>query len=265
LGLQWRQRPAAPDMLYARRHVVLNETAVAQLNLTGNPLGQKIDVYGTNCEVTGVLKDFNYWSLQSKIGPLCVLLRRPSDSLWGIAGDGCLFARIRPHVNLPTLMEGLKKTYARYDPQTPFEYDFLDEVFDNMYKADDRMAGLFSLFTAISIVIACLGLFALATFAAQQRVREIGIRKVLGASVSSISALLSRDFLRPVLLAVLIACPLSWWLMNKWLQDFAYRTPLSWWIFPAAGLGLLVVALITVILRTLKAARTNPIDNLRAE
>jgi putative ABC transport system permease protein len=162
-------------------------------------------------------------------------------------------------------MEGLKKTYAQYDPQTPFEYDLLDEAFNNLYKADDRLAGLFGLFTAISIVIACLGLFALAIFAAQQRVKEIGIRKVLGASVGSITALLSRDFLLPVIVAVLIACPLSWWLMNKWLQDFAYRTPLSWWVFPAAGLGLLAVALITVILRTLKAAKANPVDSLRAQ
>jgi len=114
-------------------------------------------------------------------------------------------------------------------------------------------------------VIACLGLFALATFSAQQRVKEIGIRKVLGASVGSIGALLSRDFLRPVFLAVLIACPLSWWLMSKWLEDFAYRTELSWWIFATAGLGLLLLALGTVLSRSLRAGRANPVENLRAE
>jgi putative ABC transport system permease protein len=265
LGLQWRQRPVTPDMLYGRRHVILNETAVAALDLPGDPLRQKIQVFGSDCEVVGVLKDFNYWSLHDKIGSLCLVLRQPSDSIWGIAGNGCLFARIRPRVNLPTLIAGLKKTYAQYDPQTPFEYDFLDESFNSLYKADDRLAALFGLFTTISIIIACLGLFALATFAAQQRVKEIGIRKVLGASVGSIGALLSRDFLRPVLLAVVIACPLSWWLMNKWLEDFAYRTSLSWWIFLAAGMGLLLVALVTVLFRTIRAAQANPTINLRSE
>jgi putative ABC transport system permease protein len=252
-------------MLYARQHVLLNETAVAALNLPGDPLGQKIKVFNQDCEVAGVLKDYNYYTLQNKIGSLCLLLRQPSDSLWGIVSSGCLFARIRPHANLPTLIGELKKTYTQYDPKTPFKYDFLDEVFDKMYKADDRLAGLFGLFTAISVVIACLGLFALATFAARQRLKEIGIRKVLGASVGSIGALLSRDFLRPVLLAVLIACPLSWWTMHKWLQDFAYRTAISWWIFPAAGMGLLLMALATVLFRTVRAAQANPTVNLRSE
>jgi putative ABC transport system permease protein len=265
LDLQWRRRPVTSGMLYARQRVVLNETAVAALNLPGDPLGQKIKVFNQDCEVAGVLNDFNYWTLQSKIGPLCLVLRQPKDSQWGIVSNGCLFARIQPHANLPTLMEKLKKTYARYDSQTPFKYDFLDEVFDKMYKSDDRLAGLFSLFTVISIVIACLGLFALATFAAQQRVKEIGIRKVLGASVGSIGALLSRDFLRPVLLAVLIACPLSWWAMHNWLQDFAYRTAVSWWIFPVAGMGLLLLALVTVLFRTIRAAQANPTINLRGE
>ncbi len=108
-------------------------------------------------------------------------------------------------------------------------------------------------------------MFALATFAAQQRLKEIGIRKVLGASVGSIGALLSQDFLRPVLLAILIASPLSWWALNRWLRDFAYRTPIAWWIFPAAGSGILLIALATVLFRSLKAARANPVDNLRVE
>jgi putative ABC transport system permease protein len=265
LGLQWLHRPVTTGMVYTRKYILLNETAVAKLGLEGDPLGQTIKVFNMDCEVAGVLKDFNYQSLQDKIGPLCLLLRKASDSLWGIAGNGCLFGKIRPHVNLPTLIAGLKNIYARYDRQTPFNYSFLDNVFDSLYKADDRLATLFGLFSGITIFIACLGLFALATFSAQQRVKEIGIRKVLGASTASIGALLSRDFLRPVLLAILIACPLSWWLMNKWLADFAYRTALTWWVFVAPGLGLLLVALVTVLSRSLQAARTNPVENLRTE
>ena len=265
LGLAWSQRPAAPEMLYGRRHVLLNETAVARLELHGDPLGQTIKVFDTNCEVAGILKDFNYQSLQSKIGPLCLLLRKPEDSLWGMSGNGCLFGKIRSHVNIPALVARLKEIYARYDPQTPFSYNFLDDVFDSLYKADDRLDVLLSIFTGVTIFIACLGLFALATFSAQQRMREIGIRKVLGASVISIGTLLLRDFLRPVILAVLIACPLSWWAMHRWLQDFAYQTVISWWIFPVAGLGLLLISLVTVLSRSLQAGGANPIDNLRTE
>jgi putative ABC transport system permease protein len=265
LGLAWSQPPAAPGMMYGRRHILLNETAVAKLGLQGNPLGQTVKVYDADCEVAGILKDFNYQSLQSKIGPLCLVLRKPEDSLWGIAGNGCLFGKIQPHVNLPTLITRLKEIYTQYDPQTPFTYHFLDDVFDSLYKADDRLAAIFSIFTGVTIFIACLGLFALATFSAQQRVREIGIRKVLGASVASIGVLVLRDFLRPVILAVLIACPLSWWAVHRWLQDFAYQTVISWWIFPLAGLGLLLIALVTVIWRSLQAGRANPIDSLRTQ
>jgi putative ABC transport system permease protein len=265
LGLAWSQRPAAPGMMYGDRHILLNETALTTLGLHGNPLGQTIKVYGTDCEVAGILKDFNYQSLQSKVGPLCLMLRKPEDSLWGISGNGCLFGKIRPHVNLPTLIARLKEIYAQYDPQTPFAYNFLDDVFESLYKADDRLEAIFSIFTGVTIFIACLGLFALATFGARQRVREIGIRKVLGASVASIGVLLLRDFLRPVLLAVLVACPLSWWAMHWWLRNFAYQTDISWWIFPLAGLGLLLIAVVTVLSRSLQAGRANPIDNLRTE
>jgi len=152
-----------------------------------------------------------------------------------------------------------------FDRKHPFDYQFLDEVFDSQYKAEDRLAGLMGIFTAITIVVACLGLFALATFAAEQRLKEIGIRKVLGASVGSIGSLLTRDFLRPVLIAVIIASPVAWWVMHRWLQDFAYRTEFSWWLFPLAGGALLLVALGTVFFRALKAARANPTINLRSE
>jgi putative ABC transport system permease protein len=162
-------------------------------------------------------------------------------------------------------VEAIRKIFAKYDRQTAFEFEFMDEAFDAQYKAEDRLAGLLGIFTAITILIACLGLFALATFSAQQRVREIGIRKTLGASAAAIGALLSGDFLRPVVLAILIACPLSWWLMSKWLNDFAYRTPVAWWIFPAAGMLLLVIALATVLAQSLKAAGANPAEALRSE
>ena len=263
LGLRWQQ-PSREDLeLYDGRHVLLNETAVKKLGLHGDPAGQRLRLGNEDMTVSGVLKDFNYQSLQSSISPLCMFVTR--DTSWGHGIAGCLLAKINAHANIPTIVDAIRKIYRQYDKQTDFDYSFADDAFDAQYKAEDRLAGLLGVFTVITIVIACLGLFALATFAARQRVKEIGIRKVLGASVASIGALLSRDFLRPVLLAILIACPLSWWIMHRWLQDFAYRTSLSWWVFIAAGSGLLGVALVTVLMRSLRAGSANPVENLRAD
>lgn len=263
LGLQWKQRPGSNDF-YDGRHVVLNQQAVISLGLQGNPVGQTLDAVDGKV-VSGVLRDFNYQALRGKIGPLCLLAGGDTDSAWGNSMSGCLMARIQAHVNLPTLLASLRKIFGFYDRMNPFDYSFLDETFDSQYKAEDRLAGLMSIFTAITIVIACLGLFALATFAAEQRLKEIGIRKVLGASVASISGLLSRDFLRPVVLAILIASPVAWWVMHRWLQNFAYRTTIDWWIFVAAGAALLLIAQLTVLFRTIRAAQANPTINLRSE
>ena len=265
LGLRWVQQPVEGAGLYDGKHVVLNETAVEKLGLSGDPAGQRLNSGPDALIVAGVLKDFNYEALRDPIKPLFLFISKDTASAWGNGVNGCMLAKIGRHINLPTIVDAIGKTYKQYDKQTAFEYSFADEAFDAQYKAEDRLAGLFGIFTVLTIVIACLGLFALATFSAQQRVREIGIRKVLGASVGSIGVLLSRDFLRPVALAVVIACPLSWWVMSKWLDDFAYRTSLSWWIFAGAGLGLLLVALGTVLTRSLQAGRMNPVENLRSE
>jgi putative ABC transport system permease protein len=264
LGLKWAQTPAAGSDWYGQDHVLLNEAAVRDFGLTGDAIGRQLRLQDTTATVAGVLKDFNFLSLHAPIRPFFLTVTRNTNREWGHGIAGCLYARVKAYSNVPATMEAIKKIYTKYDTRAAFEFQFLDEAFDNNYKTEKRLAGLFSVLTLITIVIACLGLFALATFSAQQRVREIGIRKVLGASVASIGALLSRDFLRPVLLAIVIACPLSWWAMHKWLEDFAYRTSLSWWVFVGAGLGLLAVALATVLVRSLRAGRANPVDNLRS-
>ncbi len=263
LELQWQRKPVMTDF-YDGRHVLLNESAVASLGLEGNPVGQDVKMYN-EYEVAGVLRDFSYEALRGKIGPFCLVADRDTDSSFGNSSKMCMMARLQANVNLPGLIAALGKAYSTFDRKHPFDYQFLDEVFDSQYKAEDRLAGLMGIFTAITIVIACLGLFALATFAAQQRLKEIGIRKVLGASVASIGALLSRDFLRPVAMSVLIASPLAWWVMHRWLENFAYRTTVSWWVFPLAGGGLLLIAQLTVLWRTISAARANPTVNLRSE
>jgi len=266
MGLRWKEPPIRDADLYDGKHMLINETALAKLGLSGDPIDQQVKMGGTfGITVAGVLKDFNYQSLQSDIMPLFVFVKSDTSSSWGNGEGGCLLAKIGAHANIPTIVETIRKIYRRYDQQSDFDFSFADDAFDKQYKAEDRLAGLLGAFMLITIVIACLGLFALATFSAERRVREIGIRKVLGASVASIGALLSKDFLRPVLLAVLIACPLSWSIMNRWLQDFAYRTTLSWWAFAAAGAGLLGIALITVLTRSMRAGRANPVDNLRTE
>jgi putative ABC transport system permease protein len=265
LGLQWERRPSREEDLVDSNHILLNEAAVQKLDIGGDALGQRLQVGNGELIVAGVVKDFNFETMQSAIHPLGITVSSDPDYFMRRINRGCLLAKIQSKVNIPTLVDAIGKIYSKYDKQTPFEYSFADDAFNNLYEGEERLAGLLSVLTMITIVIACLGLFALATFAAEQRVKEIGIRKVLGASTGSIGLLLSKDFLRPVLLAVLIACPVSWWTMYKWLQDYAYRTPLSWWIFGLSGLGLLGVALVTVLTRSLRAGRANPVDNLRTE
>ncbi len=180
--------------------------------------------------------------------------------------DGCsLFARIKPHTNLPTLLAQMQALYKKYDKDTPFDYTFMDDAFNAQYKAEDRLASIFSVFTYITVMLATLGLFGLAAFTIEQRTKEIGIRKVLGASLASINALLSRDFLMLVLLAIVIASPVAWWAMHNWLQGFAYRINISWWMFAAAGLAAVVTAVVTVSYHAIKAGIANPVNSLRSE
>jgi putative ABC transport system permease protein len=264
-GLRWKEEPAAGNNWYDGEHLALNEAAVDAFHWSGRATGNHFKFGEKDVTVAGVLKDFNFLSLHSAILPLGVRIAGNVDQMWQPGIDGVLYAKIGPHVNLPALIEAVRRVYRRHDQRTAFDYVFLDDEFNSQYQSEDRLAGLTEIFTLITIVIACLGLFALATFAAEQRLKEIGIRKVLGATVSSISVLLSRDFLRPILLSVLIASPLAWWVMHRWLQNFAYRTPMSWWIFPAIGGGLLLIAQMTILFRTIKAARINPTINLRSE
>jgi putative ABC transport system permease protein len=264
LGLKWKEKPAG-NHWYGRNQIVINETAEEAFGLTGISGNRTLDVQDSVIGVPGILKDFNFLPLQSRIAPFGLEVFADVNQIWSPGLGGCLFIKIAPNVNIPSLIETIHKIYNRYDTRTAFEFQFLDDAYNSTFKLEDRLAALFDWFTAIAVVIACLGLFALATFAAEQRVKEIGIRKVLGASVASVSALLSRDFLRPVLLAVVLACPLAWCFMHNWLQNFPYRTPFSWWIFPLAGGMLVLFALSTVLFRAIKAARVNPTINLRSE
>jgi putative ABC transport system permease protein len=264
LGLQWKYAPAPNTELASRKKTVINETAITELHLPANPVGTFIKSGDKQIEIVGVLKNFNFTSMEFAIRPLTLNIAKEDDpyfSKWGCN----LFAKIKPHTNLPTLLNAMQRIYKKYDSDTPFNYTFMDDAFNEQYKAEDRLASIFSIFTYITVILATLGLFGLAAFTIEQRTKEIGIRKVLGASVASINSLLSKDFLKLVVLAIMIASPIAWWAMHNWLQSFAYRITISWWVFAAAGFVAIITAIITVSYHAIRAAIANPVDSLRSE
>jgi putative ABC transport system permease protein len=167
--------------------------------------------------------------------------------------------------NINSILQSIQNIWHNLNPTEPFEYSFLDEDFQKNYDAENRLASIVGYFTAIAILISCLGLFGLATFSAEQRIKEIGVRKVLGASVTSIVTLLSKDFLKLVAIAIVIASPIAWWAMNKWLQSFAYKINIGWMVFAITTLVAILIALITISFQAIKAAIANPVESLRSE
>jgi putative ABC transport system permease protein len=172
---------------------------------------------------------------------------------------------VKPHTNLPSLLSKMQAVYKKYDNDAPFNYTFLDDAFDQQYKAEDRLASIFSIFTGITIALAGMGLFGLAAFTIEQRTKEIGVRKILGASLASLASLLSVDFLKLILLAIIIGSPVAWWAMHNWLQNFAYRINIQLWMFAAAGLLAVIISIIIISYHALKAAIANPVNSLRSE
>jgi len=264
LGLKWKIPPSLPAQLTGSNKVVINELAVVKLHLPANPIGSLLKSGPQQIEVVGVLKNFNFTSMEFAKQPLGLFIVPDTSRLWSKAGCN-LFAKIKPHTNLPTVLASIQNIYKKYDNDTPFSYTFIDEAFNAQYKAEDRLASIFSIFTAITIVLAALGLFGLAAFTIEQRRKEIGIRKVLGASLAAITSLLSKDFLILVILAITVASPIAWWAMYNWLQGFAYRIEISWWIFALAALIATIIALATVSFQAIKAALANPVKSLRSE
>jgi len=238
-------------------HFILNETTAKQLGWTPQQaIGQKVYL-GENRPglVKAVLKDFHSTSMHEPINPI-VLFNEP----WGTK----LLVKVSGK-NMPQTIAFLQKEWKALVPHRPFEYHFLDEDYNALYKADMQLGKILSIFTAIAVILACLGLFGLSAYSIQQRTKEIGIRKVLGASVSGIVMLLSKEFIRLVIISLLIAFPLAWWAMNKWLQDFAYRTDVNWWVFALSGLAAIIIAFLTVSVRSITTALSNPVNSLRSE
>jgi putative ABC transport system permease protein len=209
----------------------------------------------TRLHIIGVVKDFNFSSLREQVTPLALRLQNQR---------GSIAVRINTK-NIPGFIAQISALWKTTVPGQPFNYSFMDEDFNNLYNSEQRTGKIFISFAVLAIFIACLGLFGLVTYAAEQRTKEIGIRKVLGASVGNIVGMLSKDFLKLVIIAAIIAFPLAWWGMHKWLQDFAYRVDIGWWIFLVAGILALVIALLTVSFQAIRAALMNPVSALRSE
>jgi putative ABC transport system permease protein len=239
---------------------LINETAKKALGWD-DPVGRNLRLVGRRRgPIVGVVRDFHIQSMYQSIEPLALYFK-PVAHTWS---NIYLSIKIRPE-NIPGTLSGIKKTLDRFAPGYPFEYSFFDDVFDQTFRADQKMGSLFQAFALVAILIACLGLFGLSSFSTEQRTKEIGIRKVLGASVPGVVILLGREFLKWVLLANFIAWPVGYFAMNKWLENFAYRTRLTVDIFVLSTVVALVVAAFTVGFQTFKSASANPIESLRYE
>ncbi|MEO7960795.1 MAG: FtsX-like permease family protein, partial [Ginsengibacter sp.] len=242
---------------------ILNEAAIKAIGWKSpqDAVGKDFAYDSRRGHVVGVTSDFHFESLREKIIPLVLANYpvSPTDSRFNylsikVAGN-----------NIPAALSTLESTWRKYLPELPYQYTFLDEKFTKLYESEQRQGTIFTIFACIAIFIACLGLFGLSAFAITQRVKEIGVRKVLGARVSSIVTLLSKDFLKLVLIAAVIAFPVAWYAMSHWLRDFAYRIDIAWWVFIVAAVLALTVALVTISFQAIKAAVANPVKSLRTE
>lgn len=244
-----------------KQGIIINEAAARWLGWS-DPIGKKIEtgeeeIVGDNsARVIGVVKDFHMSSLHTDVQPLAIRLAPQSP--------GYLLARIAPEDQTSTV-SFIEEQWRMFDQKHPMEYFFMDEFFDRQYRSEEKMLTVFGYFAGLTILIACLGLFGLASFTAEQRTKEIGIRKVLGSSTANIVLLLSKDFALLVLVAIVLASPVAWYGMSQWLQDFAYRIDLSWWIFALAAVIALVIALATVSFQAVKAALLDPVKAIRTQ
>jgi putative ABC transport system permease protein len=245
--------------------IIVNEIFLGRIGIS-NPraaLGQRVYYDNSNefATIVGVVRNFHVNSLHQKIDPTIIQVVPKNFYQAGIK----LQSEKASAASIQAALADIEKAWTGTFPDQFFEYSFLDETLGQAYNSETRTARLIEAATILAVLIASMGLFGLATFTAEQRTKEIGVRKVLGASVSSVVALLSKDFLRPVVLAIVIASPIAWYLMNLWLQNFEFKISISWWLFLAAGLLMTVIALLTVSFQSVRAAMLDPVRSLRSE
>jgi putative ABC transport system permease protein len=239
----------------ATEAIMVNEEAVKAMGME-SPIGKRLSIQDENFKIIGVVKNYHFRSLQQEIDPL-ILLYYPQRCR-------VLFARLKSE-QIPQTIGYIENVFKRFAPSYPFNYYFLDEALDRLYRSEQRIGTLFRYFSILAILISCLGLLGLASFMAEQRTKEIGIRKVLGATASNIVALLSKEFTKWVIVANIVAWPVAYFALNKWLQSYAYKTNVALWSFVLSGALALLIALVTVSYQSIKAALANPADSLRYE
>lgn len=255
LGFQMKEgRTFAPQFSSDSNAIIFNEAGVRFMGMK-DPVGKTVKLWGEDRTIIGIVKDFHYESLHENVKPLFIRL---------VPGTGSIVARITAGKEKETIA-GLEKVYKQFNPDFDFNYAFMDENFQRMYTSEKRVAILSRYFAGLAILISCLGLFGLAAFTAHRRQKEIGIRKVVGATANNLYVMLSKDFLKLVLIAIVIAIPVSWWATSQWLQGFAYRAPIGAGIFLIAGASTILITLLTVSYQAIKAALANPINSLKSE
>jgi len=242
-------------------HVVITQS-LEKLMGEGSALGKKIwydgDGSGVAAQVVGVTNDYVYGDMYAKPDPVMFFYSKPENTTE-------MYVRFKPQADIEKTVAVVEKTMKQYNPGYPFSYQFVDEQFNRLFMNEELISKLSKVFAILAIMISCLGLFALASYATERRIKEIGVRKVLGATVINISTLLSRDFLKLIGLSCLLAFPLAWWIMHNWLQNYEYRVAISWWNFPLAGILVVLIALATVSFQSINAALSNPVKSLRTE
>jgi putative ABC transport system permease protein len=251
-------RNLSPDFLGDSAGVVINEAAVRDLGYKDDHDALNRIIVGSGVrerKVVGVVKDFNYTSVKQKIAPLMMMMGNNAGGVMVKIGTA----------DVSGVVGAIRQSWTAFNAQTPFSYYFLDDRFAALYAQEQKTGQIFTLFAVLAIVIASLGLFGLVAFTTEQRTKEIGIRKVLGASASQVAVMLSKNLLGLVVIAMAIAAPLTGTIMHLWLENFAYRTEIKWWIFLIAGSAALMIAIVTISFRSIKAALANPVKSLRAD
>ncbi len=256
-GWQFREgRDFSNQFLTDSAAVVVNEAAIKFMGMK-NPLTENVTYYGNQFKIIGVIKDIITDSPYGQVKPAVFFLNK--------GAGGTILLRIKPQVSANAAIEKIEPIFKQFNPDQPFQYNFVDELYARKFGDEQRIGQLAAFFAGLAIFISCLGLFGMASFMAEQRIKEIGVRKVLGASVFNLWRLLSTDFVALVLIALIIASPVAWYLMHGWLQHFDYRSSISGWIFVLTGAGALFITLITVSFQSIKAALANPIRSLKTE
>jgi hypothetical protein len=246
------------------RAFLVNETVAKLMGLdAADAVGKRFNFWGMNGIIIGVMKDFHFQSVRAPIQPLALAMNGSDPADWHRAVS---YAVVRLKAgDIPGSIKAVEEEWRSVNSAYPFVYRFFDQDFDQMYRTDEQTGTILKIFSVWAIVIACLGLFGLASFTAEQKTREIGVRKILGSSAPGIVILLTREFAKWIVIANALAWPVAYFIMRNWLQQFAYKAPLAWWLFAAAGAGTLVVALLTVSFQALRAAQANPVKALKYE